>query len=77
MRPDVKLGIVISAVVVFVAGSGLDPEAILAACRASLPEYMVPRRVEILERMPLNVNGKIDRNALRREMESKHGASGT
>ncbi|RDH36767.1 acetyl-CoA synthetase-like protein [Aspergillus welwitschiae] len=34
------------------------------ALQKSLPTYMVPRLVRVLERMPINSNGKIDRKAL-------------
>ncbi|GCB20135.1 enniatin synthase [Aspergillus awamori] len=34
------------------------------ALQKTLPTYMVPRVVRVLERMPLNSNGKIDRKAL-------------
>ncbi|GLA20976.1 nonribosomal peptide synthase [Aspergillus niger] len=34
------------------------------ALQKSLPPYMVPRLVRVLERMPINSNGKIDRKAL-------------
>jgi amino acid adenylation domain-containing protein len=33
-------------------------------CMAALPEYMVPRRVEVVPNLPLNENGKIDRAAI-------------
>lgn len=47
-----------------VTGSGVDPIAILARLRSELPSYMVPRGVSVLEQLPLNANGKIDRRAL-------------
>ncbi|MGH8078983.1 MAG: amino acid adenylation domain-containing protein, partial [Lysobacter sp.] len=53
--------------VAYVRGSGesaLDVESLRAQLSASLPEYMVPAAYVVLERMPLTVNGKIDRKAL-------------
>ena len=38
--------------------------AILAYCKEALPDYMVPGKVKFVEKMPLNINGKIDRKAL-------------
>lgn len=38
--------------------------AILAYCKGALPDYMVPAKVKFVEKMPLNINGKIDRKAL-------------
>lgn len=52
-----------SAIVAFVTGD-VDEAGLRTALRQSLPAYMVPARVHSLEQMPLNVNGKIDRNAL-------------
>ncbi|MBY6365777.1 non-ribosomal peptide synthetase [Rhodococcoides corynebacterioides] len=47
------------------AGASL-PEAddVLDAVARILPPYMLPNRVTVLERMPLGVNGKIDRKRL-------------
>jgi len=36
-------------------------ERLLAACRSSLPTYMVPSHIEWREDLPRNANGKIDR----------------
>jgi amino acid adenylation domain-containing protein len=52
-------------VVAFVCGlESLDPSRILAYCRERLPEYMVPKRICLLRDIPLNANGKIDRQKL-------------
>ncbi|GAA3486532.1 amino acid adenylation domain-containing protein [Streptomyces cremeus] len=51
----------------YVEGSGdgtPDPAALLAHCRTALPGYMVPGRILVLDALPLNPNGKIDRAAL-------------
>ena len=31
-----------------------------------IPEYMLPNKIIIVEKMPLNQNGKIDRTALKK-----------
>lgn len=39
---------------------------IFEACKSLLPDYMNPQKVTFTQKLPLNSNGKIDRNALRR-----------
>ncbi|MDQ7808715.1 acyl-CoA ligase (AMP-forming), exosortase A system-associated [Amycolatopsis sp. A133] len=63
--PDPVLG---HRIVLAVAGTG-GPEptadAITGALEKELPVYMLPRRIEVLPRLPRSVNGKFDRVALR------------
>lgn len=47
-------------------GKGFEEARALKAQLASqLPAYMVPRSVKVIDQMPLNANGKIDRKALK------------
>lgn len=51
------------------AGGTLDTAALLAECRARMPAYMVPGRIEVREGpLPRNPNGKIDRKTLASEI---------
>ncbi|PPJ04991.1 non-ribosomal peptide synthetase [Nocardia cyriacigeorgica] len=45
-------------------GAGFDLPQVLAALGSALPSYMVPSAFVVLDALPLNVNGKLDRNAL-------------
>ncbi|RZT88651.1 non-ribosomal peptide synthase protein (TIGR01720 family)/amino acid adenylation domain-containing protein [Pseudonocardia sediminis] len=46
------------------AGSAPDPTAVRAALGSSLPRFLVPDVVTVLEDLPRNANGKLDRTAL-------------
>ncbi|RKG69792.1 non-ribosomal peptide synthetase, partial [Corallococcus exercitus] len=45
-------------------GQVLDSEALKASLKQRLPEYMVPSALLVLDALPLNANGKVDRKAL-------------
>ncbi len=46
------------------------PERIRAALTRSLPSYMIPSSITVVESIPLTRNGKVDRRALLRRVES-------
>ncbi len=46
------------------AGADLDGDALRARLAGELPEAMVPTRIAVLPTLPLNANGKVDRQAL-------------
>jgi amino acid adenylation domain-containing protein len=50
--------------VVPAAGAVLDPAGLREACGRVLPGYMVPAVIMVLDALPLNANGKLDRSAL-------------
>ena len=45
-------------------GQKLDGSTLRLALKGVLPDYMVPSAITVLDRLPLNANGKIDRRAL-------------
>jgi amino acid adenylation domain-containing protein len=57
-------------IVAFVTGTP-DPEAALRHVRTRLPGHAVPRAIHILDALPLNPNGKVDRGALRRSADEE------
>jgi amino acid adenylation domain-containing protein len=52
-----------------VCGTGCVPDRLYAGLGGQLPPYMLPRRIAVLDQLPLNNNGKIDRQALLVELE--------
>jgi amino acid adenylation domain-containing protein len=53
-----------AGIVAFIADTSLDKIGLRRALSARLPEYMVPREVRLVRNLPLNANGKRDREAL-------------
>jgi acyl-CoA synthetase (AMP-forming)/AMP-acid ligase II/acyl carrier protein len=54
----------IAGYVVPTSGAVLDPAGLRDACGRVLPWYMMPAVITVLDALPLNVNGKLDRRAL-------------
>jgi non-ribosomal peptide synthetase component F len=60
----------VKGLIAFIVGSPVKTEQILTGLRRRLPAYSVPSRIIPIEQMPLNNNGKVDRSALIRTLES-------
>lgn len=56
---------------VFLETGGIDLLRLRNRVAARLPGYMVPRRIHLLPDLPVNTNGKFDRQALLRILEAK------
>jgi long-chain acyl-CoA synthetase len=67
--PSLASGEAITAFVTLRPGSTLSPESIIAHCRGRLAKHMVPEAVTVVQKMPLNSNGKIVKSELRRLAE--------
>ena len=63
--PDDRLGEVGVAFVVPRAGETADPEGIVAWARKEMANFKVPRRVEIVDALPVNASGKVLKYELR------------
>ena len=63
-------------VVGFVCSTSLTAREIVAGCRIHLPSYAAPRKIVFVDALPLNANGKVDRNALRAEYLNQAGEVG-
>ena len=63
--PDERLGEVGVAFVVPAPGAELDSEALIAWSRGTMANYKVPRVVEIVDDLPVNAGGKVEKEALR------------
>ena len=56
-----------------VAGAGVQPADVRKRLQKLLPTYMLPSRWLVMEVLPKNVNGKIDRRRLREQFEQEAG----
>ncbi|HWH27750.1 MAG TPA: fatty acid--CoA ligase, partial [Mycobacteriales bacterium] len=65
--PDDRLGEVGRALVVPRAGATLDPGELIAFCKERLAGFKVPRSVAVVDSLPRNATGKIDKKLLREE----------
>ncbi|MGH8629268.1 MAG: malonate--CoA ligase [Burkholderiales bacterium] len=63
--PHADFGEAVTAIVVATKDAALTEAAILAALRPQLANYKLPKRVHIVEELPRNAMGKVQKNLLR------------
>ena len=70
-QPEVREAVVVAnegpagaRLVGYVSGNNIDTAALRERLGEALPDYMVPSILMVLDALPLNANGKVDRKAL-------------
>ena len=63
--PDERMGEVGMAFVVPRPGATVDPDGLIAWAREEMANYKVPRRIEVVDALPLNASGKVLKFELR------------
>ncbi|HEV7369279.1 amino acid adenylation domain-containing protein [Arenibaculum sp.] len=63
-------------IVAAVSGNGIDGDALRTRLRSTLPGYMLPALVEVIEAMPRTSSGKLDRRAVKDLLVRCVGAKG-
>jgi acyl-CoA synthetase (AMP-forming)/AMP-acid ligase II len=63
--PDDRMGEVGMAFVIPRPGASVDPDEVVAWARERMANYKVPRRVAVVEALPLNASGKVLKHELR------------
>ena len=71
--PDERMGEVGMAFVVPRPGVTIDPDELIAWSRERMANYKAPRRVEVVDALPLNASGKVLKYELRARATSEKG----
>lgn len=75
--PHADFGEAVIAVVVAVKNASPDPTAIVDALRARIANYKVPKRVFVVDALPRNAMGKVQKNVLRERYKALFDAGAT
>ncbi len=66
--PDADFGEAVTAAVIAEPGAALDPEALRALAREQLAAFKVPKRIVVLDALPRNAMGKVEKARLRSDL---------
>ena len=72
--PHADFGEGVTAVVVLRPGASLSESAILSALAGRLAKFKAPKRVFVVESLPRNAMGKVQKAALREAYKDIYGA---
>ena len=53
----------------YVSDTDITDKSVYRELKSRIPGYMLPSKINRLEKMPLNINGKIDRSVLKRALQ--------
>ena len=71
--PDARLGEVGVAFVQAAAGSEVTPDELIAFCRGRIASFKIPRRVFVVDELPMTPSGKVQKAQLRDEARERLG----
>jgi acyl-CoA synthetase (AMP-forming)/AMP-acid ligase II len=71
--PDARLGEVGMAFVVLAPGASITPDELVAWSRTAMANYKVPRAVELVDELPVNAAGKVEKETLRARAAARRG----
>jgi len=63
--PDRDLGEAVTAVVVVRDGETIDERAMIRSLKDEIAPFKVPKRVHVVDELPRNAMGKVQKNVLR------------
>jgi len=63
--PDPDFGEAVTAVIVARSGMHVDTSQIVGALRGDIASFKVPKRVYVVDELPRNAMGKVQKNLLR------------
>ena len=66
--PDERMGEIGAAFVIPTSGATVDPDEVIAWCKEQMANYKVPRRVDVVDELPLNPSGKVMKFKLRERL---------
>jgi malonyl-CoA/methylmalonyl-CoA synthetase len=68
--PDRDFGEAVTAVVVAQAAAQLDGASMIATLKSLIASYKVPKRIHIVDELPRNAMGKVQKNELRKQFSN-------